>query len=137
MWTSEGSIKHSAYAVDKSREELHTLKKDIRRHQRIPYLGRVRISWEDAHGLSKYAVARCLDVSEDGMRIEVSEPIPVRCRISLHADQINLAGSATVKHVARHGSKCILGLELSQALREQTLSGIREPWTFRKPESAA
>jgi hypothetical protein len=69
------------------------------------------------------------------MRIEVSEPLPARSPVSLQADQIRLVGSATVKHVARTGSKYILGLELSQALRDQTLNGVREPWTLRKPVS--
>jgi len=108
-------------------------KKDIRRHHRLPYLGKVSISWEDTHGLPKYARARCLDVSEAGMRIETPEPIPVYTNISVRADQIKLVGSATVKHVERLGSKCILGLELSQSLRDRTLSVIREDETSGQP----
>ena len=105
--------------------ELHLSKRDIRRYQRIPYLGAVGISWEDEHGLPRYAPATCLDVSEGGLRIEVPERIPVSSRISLRADRINLQGSATVKHIARRGSKYILGLNLSQALRDQALAVIR------------
>ena len=101
-------------------------KGDIRRHRRVPYVGPVRISWEDAHG-PRYAQARCLDVSEGGLRIEVPGPIPVHSRISLRADRINLVGFATVKHVARHGSKYVIGLSLNQDLREQSMSLIREP----------
>jgi hypothetical protein len=104
---------------------LHTSKKDTRRHDRIPYLAAVRISWEDAHGLRKYAQARCLDVSEDGLLIEVPEPIPVHSTVSLRAEAIKLAGSGTVKHVTRRGSKMVLGLELSHALRDQALALIR------------
>jgi hypothetical protein len=83
-----------------------------------PILARVRI-W-----------GRCLDVSEPGMRIEVSEagtqtsrskPIKSSSRVS-----------ATIKHVARQGSKYILGLELNQALR--ALTGIRELSIFREPD---
>jgi PilZ domain len=101
-------------------------KKDIRRHHRVSYLGRVVISWVDPHGQPKYAPAKCLDVSEAGMRIETPEAIPVRTNVSLRAEQIDLAGSATVKHVEGRGSKCILGLELSQALRDRTLKVIRD-----------
>jgi hypothetical protein len=108
-------------------------KKETRRSHRIPYLGRVRISWETTLGSSQYAVGRCLDVSETGLRIEVPEPIPARTTVLLQADQINLRGPATVKHVARQGSKYILGLELCQTLRDQALKAIREPWTSRKP----
>jgi hypothetical protein len=86
----------------------------------------VRISWEDAYGLRKYAQARCLDVSEDGLLIEVPEPIPLHSTVSLRAEAIKLAGSGTVKHVTRRGTKVVLvGLELSHALRDQALALIR------------
>jgi hypothetical protein len=103
----------------------------------MSYLGRAVISWEDTHGRAKFAPAKCLDVSEAGMRIETTEPIPVYANIWLRADQINLVGSATVKHIARHGSKYILGLEMSQPLRDRTLSLIRDGETSRKPVSVA
>jgi hypothetical protein len=101
-------------------------KKDIRRHVRIPYLGAVNISWEDAQGLRKYAHGKFLDVSENGLRIEVPETVPLHSTVSLRAEAIKLAGSATVKHVARRGTKIVLGLELSQAQREQALALIRQ-----------
>lgn len=58
------------------------------------------------------------------MRLQVTEPIPLRSRVSMRADRINLAGSATVRHVARRGSKYIVGLNLSQALRDQAVALI-------------
>jgi hypothetical protein len=60
------------------------------------------------------------------MRIELLKPIPVHTRILLRADGINVGGSATVKHVSRRGAKCIVGLNLSQALRDEILTAIRE-----------
>lgn len=101
-------------------------KKDLRRHPRLPYLGRVRISWEDTHGTPKYALANCMEISEGGVRIETPEPIPVYARVSLRVEQINLVGSAAVKHIARRGSKYVLGLEMSQPVRDRTLDLIRE-----------
>jgi hypothetical protein len=106
--------------------------KDVRRRPRIPYLGRVRISWEAANGESRYADVKCFDVSESGLRIEAPESIPVRTRLSLRADMVDLAGSAVVKHIARHGSKFILGLELNQNLQSRALAMLHEPWTLRK-----
>jgi hypothetical protein len=67
-------------------------KRENRRHERVSYVGAVGISWEDERGLSKYTRAKCLDVSAEGMRIEVPERIPLRSRLSLRADQINLLG---------------------------------------------
>ena len=60
------------------------------------------------------------------LSVRASRYVPIR---------INLAGSATVKHVVRQGAKYVLGLELSQVLRDQVLARIREPWAFRKPAS--
>ncbi len=91
-------------------------KKENRRHQRVSYVGAVGISWEDERGLSRYAKAKCLDVSEEGLRIEVAEPIPVLSRLLLRADQINLGGAASVRHIASRGCKYVLGLNLSQTL---------------------
>jgi len=118
------------------RREVHLPKKDIRRHERIPFLGGVHISWEDARGGPKQTQARCLDVSEEGLRIEVPEPIPVQSRVSLRADRINFHGSGTVKYIARRGAKYILGLNLSHALGDQALASIRE-LASRKPVRTA
>jgi hypothetical protein len=92
--------------------------RDLRRHQRVEYIGPARISWEDAQGIPKYAQGNCLEISASGLRIavEVFDLIPVRSRVSLRVDQIKLAGSATVRHVVRRGSKYVVGLELSQTL---------------------
>jgi len=101
-----------------------SVEKENRRHPRIPYLCPVSISWEDAHGHTTYAHAKCLDVSEEGLRIEVSKPISVHSRISFRAERLTVSGSATVKHVARLGAKYSLGLNLSQALRSEILIAI-------------
>lgn len=92
-------------------------KRENRRHERVVFGGWVRISWEDERGLAKYANAKCLDVSEEGLRIEMTERIPVLSRLLFRADQINLGGSASVRHVASRGCKYVLGLNLSQALK--------------------
>ena len=78
-----------------------------------------------------------MDVSEEGLRIEVTEAIALYSRVSLRADRINLAGSATVKNIARRGTKYVLGLSLSQAQSDRALAVIRETGTFRNPVSTA
>jgi hypothetical protein len=88
--------------------------RENRRHHRSPCFGLVRISWEDSHGIVKYAQAKCLDVSNEGLKIETTQPIPVFSMLSLRADFINLSGSARVRHCAVRESKYILGLNLSQ-----------------------
>jgi PilZ domain len=110
--------------------------KDIRRHRRIPHSSPVRISWQGSNGQPQYTRGKCLDVSEDGLRIESLESIPVRTPVSLNADQLKTSGSATVKHVARSGVKYVLGVELSQALRSQALALASGPLDGEKPPAA-
>jgi hypothetical protein len=107
--------------------------KDVRRHRRIPFIGMVRLAWEDAQGQTRHAQGQCIDVSEGGIRVEVHTAVPSHTHVMLNAERIQLSGGASVKHVARYGSKYLLGLELSQALREKTLAAIREPWAMRTP----
>jgi hypothetical protein len=94
--------------------------KDARRHDRVPFVGPVRLSWEDARGEARFAHAKCVDVSESGMRIESPTPIPNGARIQLNAERIKLSGTATVKHSIRYGSKYVLGVELAQIAGETT-----------------
>jgi hypothetical protein len=111
--------------------------KDARRHGRIPYLGPLRISWIEPSGEPRFAMAKCIDVSEAGLRIELSVGIPLRTPITLNAERIKMSGPASIKHVARRGAKYILGLELSQALQKQAAAALREPWALRSPSPVA
>jgi hypothetical protein len=91
-------------------------RKENRRHPRISYAGAVCISWQDERGLSKFTKAKCLDLSQEGLRIEMTEPIPVLSTLLLRAEQINLSGSASVRYRASRGRKYVLGLNLSHAI---------------------
>ena len=95
-------------------EALNISKRDRRQHERLPYCGPVRISLENEQGVVRYAHAKCLDVSEHGLRIELAEPLLVRTVLLLRADRINFSGSATVRSVALRGCKYTVGLNLSQ-----------------------
>jgi len=96
--------------------QLMLSRRENRRHPRVSYAGAVRISWQDERGLSRFAKAKCLDLSQEGLRIEMTQPIPVLSTLLLRAEQINLGGSASVKHIASRGCKYILGLNFSHAL---------------------
>ena len=99
--------------------------RDVRRHSRVPLIGPVRVSWEDQRGEARFAPARCIDVSESGMRLESPVPIPAGARVLLNAERIKLSGAATVRHVARYSGKYILGIELTQNAGEKTIAAIR------------
>ena len=108
-------------------------KRKVRRDSRFPYLGPVRLFWDDAKGATRYLQVLCLDVSESGLRVDSHEPLPVNTRVSLRADLIELAGTAIVRRIEAQGSRFILGLELSPALMDQALKLTRNPALLRTP----
>lgn len=91
------------------------ISKNNRRHRRIPYVAPVRISWEQ-EGSPAFAIARCIDLSEEGMRIEVAKAIRPGTRLQIAAEHFKFTGSASVRRSDRLGSKYMLGLQLTQAL---------------------
>jgi len=97
--------------------------KDSRRHRRFPYANPVRISWEE-QGQPRYAVTKCINVSEKGLRIESSHPVKIGTLIILQSEKINLRCTATVKQSVRQGSKYMLGLQLTGAIRSDTIAEV-------------
>ena len=97
--------------------------KNLRRHRRIPYQGPIRISWTE-QGSPRFAITRCIDISEAGLRIESPYPVPTGAVLSLLSERIKLHGAATVKHSVRHGSKYLLGLQLAQAVLGGTITSL-------------
>jgi hypothetical protein len=102
---------------------------ESRRHQRFQYGGVVFISWRTFDGQRNYALGRCLDVSEQGLGLELSARIPVGSFVKLRAYKLNLDGSATVRHIARLPVGYGLGLELSQPLDPDVLAELGESQT--------
>jgi hypothetical protein len=83
----------------------------------------MRISWEE-QGQPCFAQARCIDISEDGMRIEVARPVRPGTRILLSAERLKLSGAASVKHMDRSGGKYLLGVQLTQAMTSSKLADL-------------
>ncbi len=105
--------------------------KDGRRHHRIPYAGPIRVSWQDPSGNPCFAMGKCIEVSESGLRFEVTVNIPERTIVQMNAERIKFSGSATVRHVERRGARFVLGLELSQSMTQKAVAALREPWALR------
>lgn len=105
--------------------------KEARRYRRLPYSGTVRLSWEEPGRGQRFAQGKCVDLSESGVRIEMSMPVPLRATVALNVDRIQVTGAATVKHVVRYGAKYLVGVELTTALTAKALEALREPWALR------
>ena len=73
----------------------------------------VVLTWADAGGTTKYVRGRSLDLSASGMRIEVSDAIPLRTYIQVKAQQVSLTTTASVRHCVQYRGKYLIGLEFS------------------------
>lgn len=98
-------------------------RKDKRRHRRICYVNPIRVSWEE-NGEPRFAFAKCIEISENGVRIELPYPVRIGASILLREDGMKLATSATVKHLIRRGGKCLLGLNLRQGILAKTIAQL-------------
>lgn len=97
--------------------------KNNRRYRRIPYVLPVRISWED-QGEQCFSPARCIDLSEDGMRVEVSQRVRPGTRILVSAERIQISGAASVRRMDQFGGKYLLGLQLAQAVPSKKIAQL-------------
>lgn len=59
----------------------------------------------------------CMDISRTGVRLLISDPIPVQTTVSFKADSLALSGSGTVRHYKRQNGKYVVGLEFGGGLK--------------------
>jgi PilZ domain len=94
------------------------LRHNSRKHERVPSLVRVKLRWCGPSGEAHIATGKALDFSESGLRVQLTEPIPLRSYIILDAPELNLAASvAWVRHCFQKGMKYIVGLEFGTAVQ--------------------
>ncbi|GEM_PF-1751850 len=99
-------------------------RRDLRRYERIPCAFPVQIAWTEADGSDRYARGRCRDISSDGLRIETMDPIPAHSYVNLRVETVDISGAGRVRYL-RRGPVCnVIGLELSQKVREQLLDAL-------------
>src|SRR5579871_322541 len=86
---------------------------DIRNGERHPFQGVVQISWLTRTGETKTIRAKCVDISEQGVRVECQEPLEFRSNVYIQAPAHGLMGNATVRYCRRAGMKHSVGLLFS------------------------
>lgn len=89
--------------------------KERRQQARLGYLQAVRISWTSPRGEPQYTQAKCLELSESGLRLETREQIPSGSYVTFFASP-KLSGTGVVRHVSHVGTKYILGLAFNQPI---------------------
>jgi hypothetical protein len=102
------------------------VEKNRRRHRRISWINPVRISWEEL-GEPRYALTKCLDISETGLRIESPRPMRAGSTVLIASERIRFTGSAIVRNMVRNGSKYLVGLQFTKAILGDTIAKLEGP----------
>jgi threonine dehydrogenase-like Zn-dependent dehydrogenase len=97
-----------------------SMARDIRRHSRVSYPQPVQVGWSDAEGRPRMSRGKCVDISDIGLSVEVSDRVPVGSYVTVRLQGVGPVGSASVRHLGRRGVKYVIGLEFTQGLRELT-----------------
>jgi PilZ domain len=94
-------------------------RKDLRRSRRYAVDGEtMRVSWLGLNGaLNVVHHARVVNISEEGIAVELPEPAQLVSRIKLEAEKHRLLGEGTVRHCRRVSSKYVVGVEFVDGLR--------------------
>ena len=77
----------------------------------------VSLSWEDARGVHRLSKGKCVNISERGLRVLVSDEIPVRSYVSFRVKSLRFSGGGSVRNARRQGLRFEIGIEFSGALR--------------------
>ena len=93
-------------------------RRDLRRQERNLSLAPAKVRWCGTSGEWHFARGRIVNASENGVCIELAEPINPPRYVTLDAPALNRAdwaGGASVRYCSAKGAKYLVGLELSSA----------------------
>jgi hypothetical protein len=113
-----------------------TRTKNLRRSRRyLVDAGALQVSWLDVRGNMKTARTRALNISEDGLALELPEaamPLLVRFK----SEKFNVKGVGSVRYCRRAAGKYVVGLEFGENLHwHAPQEEMREPIPMCDPES--
>jgi PilZ domain-containing protein len=101
---------------------------ELRRHRRYTVKGGILdVSWLDDTGTMRTVRGRVLDVSENGIAIELPKPMTPGL-VVLESDEFKMRGRGAVRHCRRKGDMYIVGFRFTGDLHWRAPgSEIREP----------
>jgi hypothetical protein len=92
------------------------------------------VTWLDEESnANHYVKGKCVEVTTAGLRIQLDRRIPPWTYVTLRIAGMELAVSGYVRHSRAKSLKATVGLELSQAIREQIVEALT---AGKKVESA-
>jgi len=89
----------------------------MRRQDRTEISVPVQLTWTDRLGHDNFATGQSLDINDWGIRVQIAVPLTERTYVSLRAEQLQLAGRASVRSCRKLGTKYLVGLEFSGGVK--------------------
>ena len=100
---------------------------DLRLSRRFAVNGFLEVSWLDRSGKLRVTRSRVLDISEDGIAIELPEPV-MPLMVQFQSDRCKVNGKAFVRYCRRAGKKYVAGLQFAGDLHWRAPQGhVRKP----------
>jgi hypothetical protein len=90
--------------------------KEKRSEVRSPSPAKVKVTWTDEQGGAAWQLARCVEISKSGMRLDAETPIAARTPVRFDSTELKLAGTGVVRHCTRKGIRVHLGVEFSSGV---------------------
>jgi len=106
-----------------AQQALHATsrKTNSRRHVRHAIQGAINVLWEDSSGRERATVAQLLNVSVDGLALQLTERLAVQTPLFCSAPKFGISGRGVVRYCNPVKGKYLIGLEFSNG------TGWREP----------
>ena len=99
----------------------------LRRQPRELFDARIRVSWTDEHGDISYAIGRCIDIAQTGVRVESRDPIPPRTMVNFQIESPFFGGSSVVRWCNRSRVRYQMGLAFSGVKWAKATKGSPQP----------
>jgi hypothetical protein len=99
-----------------------SIQKERRQMARFSLDESVTVSWVDPSGAQHREQARCLDVSEGGLRLELLKKIEAGSYVNVKAEKYKLNASAKVRNAVAKGLRYHVGLEFNSAWKWKELA---------------
>jgi hypothetical protein len=115
---------------------LSSKRRELRRHRRFAVdAGTLQVFWLDLTGKMKSTRTRALNISEEGIAIQLPEAaMPLLVRFG--SERFKFKGVGSVKYCRRTGANYVVGLEFTEDLHWRSPVGeVREPIPVCDPEA--
>jgi hypothetical protein len=97
--------------------------------------GVLQVSWLDLSGKMRITRTRALNVSEEGIALQLPEPV-MPLMVRFQSDRFNVKGSGKVRYCRRMGTRYIVGLEFAEGLHWRAPEvPVQEPIPVCDPEA--